>query len=51
MSTGIANIAILLWKLDTFHGIRDLPLKLLASYLQGRQQYTAVGDIDHLCLK
>ena len=24
---------ILLWKLDTFYGIRGLPLKLLASYL------------------
>jgi len=35
---------ILLWKLDTFYGIRGLPLKLLASYLQGRQQYTVVGD-------
>jgi len=35
---------ILLWKLNTFYGIRGLPLKLLASYLQGRQQYTVVGD-------
>jgi len=33
-----------LWKLDTFYRIRGLPLKLLASYLQGRQQYTVVGD-------
>ena len=31
---------VLLWKLDNFFGIRDLPLKLLASYLQGWQQYT-----------
>jgi len=35
---------ILLWKLDTFYGIRGLPLKLLASYLQERQQYTVVED-------
>jgi len=35
---------ILLWKLDTFYRIRGLPLKLLASYLQGRQQYTVVED-------
>ena len=33
---------VLLWKLDNFFGIRGLPLKLLASYLQGRQQYTAI---------
>jgi len=29
--------------LDTFHGIRGLPLKLLVSYLQGHQQYIVVG--------
>ena len=29
-------------KLDNFFGIRGLPLKLLASYLQGRQQYTVI---------
>ena len=33
---------VLLWKLNNFFGIRDLPLKLLASYLQGRQQYTVI---------
>jgi len=33
---------MLLWKLDNFFVIRGLPLKLLASYLQGRQQYTAI---------
>jgi len=33
---------MLLWKLDTFYGIRGLPLELLASYRQGRQ-YTVVG--------
>ena len=33
---------VLLWKLDNFFGIRGLPLKLLASYLQGRQQYTVI---------
>ena len=34
---------VLLWKLDNCFGIRALPLKLLASYLQGRQQYTVIG--------
>ena len=29
---------VLLWKLNKFFGIRGLPLKLLARYLQGRQQ-------------
>jgi len=33
---------VLLWKLNNFFGIRGLPLKLLASYLQGRQQYTVI---------
>jgi len=33
---------VMLWKLDHFFGIRGLPLKLLASYLQGRQQYTVI---------
>ena len=35
---------VLLWKLNNFFGIRgiNLPLKLLASYLQGRQQYTVI---------
>ena len=33
---------VLLWKLNTFFGIRGLPLKLLASYLHGRQQYTVI---------
>ena len=35
---------VLLWKLDIFFGIRGLPLKLLASYLQGRQQYTVIDE-------
>jgi len=33
---------VLLWKLDNCFGIRGLPIKLLASYLQGRQQYTVI---------
>ena len=33
---------VLLWKSNNFFGIRGLPLKLLASYLQGRQQYTVI---------
>ena len=33
---------VLLWKLNNFIGIRGLPLKLLVSYLQGRQQYTVI---------
>jgi len=33
---------VLLWKLNNFFGIRGLPRKLLASYLQGRQQYTVI---------
>jgi len=36
-------LTLLLWKLDAFYGIRGLPLKLLASYFQGRQQYTVVA--------
>ena len=35
---------VLLWKLNNFFGIRGLPPKLLASYLQGRQQYTVIDD-------
>ena len=35
---------VLLWKLNNFNDIRGLPLKLLASYLQGRQQYTVTDD-------
>jgi len=34
---------ILLWKRGNIYGIRGLPHKLLASYLQVRQQYTVVG--------
>ena len=34
---------MLLWKNNTFYGIRILPLKSLASYLQGWQHYTVVG--------
>jgi len=34
---------MLLWKLEHFYGIRGLPHKLITSYLQDRQQYTAVG--------
>ena len=33
---------VLLWKSNNFFGIRGLPLKLLASYLQGPQQYTVI---------
>jgi len=33
---------VLLWKLDNFFGIRGSPLKLLASYLHGRQQYIVI---------
>ena len=33
---------VLLWKLHNFFGIRGLPLKLVASYLQGRRQYTVI---------
>ena len=33
---------VLLWKLNNFIGIRGLPLKLLVSYLQARQQYTVI---------
>jgi len=33
---------VLPWKLDNFFGIRGLPLKLLARYLQGRQQHTVI---------
>jgi len=33
---------VLLWKLNNFFGIRGLPLKLLANYLHGRQQYTVI---------
>ena len=33
---------VLLWILNNFFGIRGLPHKLLASYLQGRQQYTVI---------
>ena len=36
------NLDVLLWKLDTFFGIRGSPLKLLISYLQGRQQYSVI---------
>jgi len=35
---------VLLWKLNNFFRIRGLPLKLLASYLQGRQLYTVIDD-------
>jgi len=35
---------VLLWKSDNFFGIRGLPLKLLASYLQGQQQYIVIDD-------
>ena len=35
---------VLLWKSDNFFGIRVLPLKLLASYLQGQQQYIVIDD-------
>ena len=44
LATPAIDHDILLWKLDTFYGIRGLPFKLLASYLQGRQQYSVVGD-------
>ena len=33
---------VLQWKLNNFFGRRGLPLKLLASYLQGWQQYTVI---------
>ena len=36
------NHDVLLWKLDNFFGIRGLPLRFLASYLQGRKQYTVI---------
>ena len=39
---------MLLWKLEHFYGIRELPHKLLTSYLQDRQQYTVVGGIGQL---
>ena len=39
---------ILLWKLDTFYRIRGLPLRLLASHLQGRQQFTVVKGASSL---
>ena len=35
---------VLLWKLNNFFGLRGFPLKLLTSYLQGRQQYTFIDD-------
>ena len=33
---------VLLWKWNNCFGIRGLPLKLLASYLQGQQEYTVI---------
>ena len=33
---------MLLWKLDIFYGIRCLPFKLLAIYLQRQQQYAVI---------
>ena len=42
LGCGTIDHDVLLWKLNNFIGIRGLPLKLLASYLQGRQQYTVI---------
>jgi len=41
---------VMLWILDNFFGIRGLPLKLLVSYLQGRQQYTVIDGCTSAAL-
>jgi len=38
--------AILLWKLEHVFGIRGIPLNLMQSYLQDREQYTTVGGCN-----
>ena len=50
LATPAIDHDVLLWKLNNFFGIRGLPLKLLASYLQGRQQYTVIDGCTSVTL-